>query len=210
MAWFEESKIMGGAYFNKVKIEEGVIFENATIRGTVDFTEATIKDDSWFNIVQSHGTSTFENAIFHKMESQEYACRFAKMTQEQAGNRALADYHFYREMEAKRKQKTRFQRYFELPVQYIFGYGVKPFRVISCWLVVVIALAFAYWLGHGVKEASSFWENLYFSVVTSATPGYGGYQPQSGGFQITATVQAVFGTFMWAAFIATFARRFMR
>ncbi|MFC1980697.1 ion channel [Chloroflexota bacterium] len=52
--------------------------------------------------------------------------------------------------------------------------------------------------------------NLYFSVVTSATPGYGGYKPEPGGFQILATIQAIFGTFMWAAFIVTFARKFMR
>ena len=97
-----------------------------------------------------------------------------------------------------------------LPIQYIFGYGVHPFWVIGWWLLVVVALTFVYWLGDGVQGANSFWENLYFRVVTAATPGYGGYHPKAGGVQILATLQAIFGTFMWATFIVTFARKFMR
>jgi hypothetical protein len=112
-------------------------------------------------------------------------------------------------MEAKRKRKQRFRRWLESPIQYLFGYGVRPFWVIRSWLLVVLAFALVYWLGHGVSEASSFWQNLYFSVVTAATPGYGGFNPNPG-FIVLATFQAIFGTFMWAAIIATFARKFMR
>ena len=120
-------------------------------------------------------------------------------------------------MEAKRKQKHPIIRVLELPVQYIFGYGVHPLRVITTWLLTVFCLAFVYWIGNGVLEggelevaADSFLEYLYFSVVTAATPGYGGYKPAPGFYQGLASFEAIFGTFMWAAFIATFARKYMR
>jgi hypothetical protein len=58
--------------------------------------------------------------------------------------------------------------------------------------------------------ADSFLEYFYFSVVTAATPGYGGYKPAPGFYQGLASIEAIFGTFMWAAFIATFARKYMR
>ncbi|MFB0563402.1 MAG: hypothetical protein ACETWM_19555 [Candidatus Lokiarchaeia archaeon] len=44
--------------------------------------------------------------------------------------------------------------------------------------------------------------------MSAATPGYGGYSPRPG-FEILAAFEAVFGTFIWAAFIATFARKYM-
>ena len=50
----------------------------------------------------------------------------------------------------------------------------------------------------------------YFSIVTAATPGYAGYTPASGLYTLIAGAQAIFGTFMWAAFIATFTRKWQR
>jgi len=108
-------------------------------------------------------------------------------------------------------------------IQFVFGYGVHPFRLAGFWLLAVFLFAVAYWQGHGIHRAvdssmvasinetivTSFRESLYFSIVTAATPGYGGYRPQ-GIYQTIACVQAIFGTFMWAAFITTFARKFMR
>jgi hypothetical protein len=42
------------------------------------------------------------------------------------------------------------------------------------------------------------------------TPGYGKYELTSWVYQVIASAEAIFGTFMWAAFIATFARKYMR
>jgi hypothetical protein len=56
----------------------------------------------------------------------------------------------------------------------------------------------------------NYWEYIYFSAVTAATPGYGGYKPARGFYQGSANFEAIFGTFMWAAFIATLARKYMR
>lgn len=226
----------------KEAIIDNVWFSGASIEGTVQFEKATIKRYLDFSNANIYDLS-FKDTIFHEIKMQEMACREAKITQERGGNRALADYHFYREMEAKRKQKYKtfslkpilklirklrldklirkhikflekerriYWGFLELPVQYIFGYGVYPWRIIATWLLTVFCLAFVYWLGNGVEAANSLLEYIYFSVVTAATPGYGGYHPKPGFYQGLASFEAIFGTFMWAAFIATFARKYMR
>ena len=98
-------------------------------------------------------------------------------------------------------------------IQRIFGYGVRPFNVAKAWLIVVFTLGFVYWIGSGVEKANNtldWYEYFYFSIVTAATPGYAGYTPASGLYTLIAGAQAIFGTFMWAAFIATFARKWQR
>ena len=234
-AWFDGATIDGSLQFDKVSIEGKASFEGATMKGEVDFSLSNIS------------YLTFKDATFNNMSGQEEACRTARRIQERLGDRVLADYHFYREMEAKRKQKYKMfslklmlkkpflklmfklglggadkhlkffvkQRriyfgFLELPVQYIFGYGVHPWRVITTWLLTVFCLAFVYWMGNGVEAADSLWEYIYFSIVTAATPGYGGYHPKPGFYHGLASFEAIFGTFMWAAFIATFARKYMR
>jgi hypothetical protein len=72
------------------------------------------------------GALTFREAKFTHMEAQEEACRKAKQTWETLGDRKIADDHFYREMEAKRKQKPwRWRGLDVLVAQTYFGYGVK-------------------------------------------------------------------------------------
>jgi len=98
-------------------------------------------------------------------------------------------------------------------IQGIFGYGVRPSNVAKAWLIVVFTLGVVYWIGSGVEKANNtldWYEYFYFSVVTAATPGYAGYTPATGFYTLIAGAEAIFGTFMWAAFIATFARKWQR
>jgi len=156
------------------EIEEGITdFEGCilpeidlskkTIEGSIKFARATIEVYVSFPL-SNISSLTFKNAKFNHMSVQGDACREAKITQERRGDRELADYHFYREMVAKRKRKYKtfslkpilklmrelglekpkrkhieiFEKprriycgFLELPVQYIFGYGVHPWRVIT-------------------------------------------------------------------------------
>jgi len=209
-AYFRGAKIEGDADFSDAKIEGDVIFSRATIEGDADFRGATIKKKFRILFADIQEQLYLKDANFLNLESEEEAYRKAKQVYEKLGSKSEADYHFYREMETKRVQKPFYIRYPELIVQYCFGYGVYPFRVIISWFTVVIIIAFIFYVGKGVQDADLFSDNLYFSVVTALTPGYGGYKPVSGTYQLLATAEAVFGTFMWAAFIATFARKFMR
>jgi len=94
-------------------------------------------------------------------------------------------------------------------------YGTDWKRPIYLWLGVVFFCAVLFWIGNGIvrvdeSAASSFLESLYFSIVTITTLGYGDYRPKPGCFQFLAGFEAAFGMFMWAIFIAVFARKYMR
>ena len=94
-------------------------------------------------------------------------------------------------------------------------YGTDWKRPIYLWLGVVFFCAVLFWIGNGIvrvdeSAASSFLESLYFSIVTITTLGYGDYRPKPECFQFLAGFEAAFGMFMWAIFIAVFARKYMR
>jgi hypothetical protein len=155
-----------------------------------------------------NGILTFYKATFKHMSAQEEACRKAKQTWDKAGNRSEADYYFYREMEAKRKRKSRFWRWLELPAQYIFGYGVHPERLFIAFGIALFAFSIFYWLQavpSGVPLSS-----VYFSFTTMLLPGSGLLNPQPGIAGVAVIVQALFGLLVWGTFIATLTRKFGR
>jgi hypothetical protein len=138
---------------------------------------------------------------------------------EAKGNKQEADDNFYLEMEAKRKQKPWYIRYPEYAfIQVIFGYGVNPWRLIASWGVIVAAFAALYWIGSGLMGATQLFDYVKFSLATAIAPGYIAtiISPGSTGFklapeyQAVAIVESIFGNFLWAGFIATFARKYMR
>jgi len=205
------------ATFSEVGFEgstfsEGALFLGATFRGDADFSDATFMRDALFNEAKFEGeVLTFKDATFADARSQERACRRAKNELEKNGNREEAGYHFYREMEGKRKQKPWYIRYPEFVfIQLIFGYGVHPFRLIAWWFFFVGIFAGIYWKWNGVIGALQPLDYIWFSITVAVTPGFAGYKPTPGLFQVGAGLEAIFGTFMWAAFIATFARKYMR
>jgi len=83
-------------------------------------------------------------------------------------------------------------------IQGIFGYGVHPIRLFGFWILMVFLFASYYWYYDAVEGASAWFDYIWFSI---ATPGYALYSPV-GHYKIVTGVQAIFGTFMWAAFIA--------
>lgn len=219
--FFVGAKINGGVRFNKAEIGEEIVFEGAEINEYILFTEVKINGDIALDNAKIDGIADFylteikgelkcKYTKFRSFQSQEVTCRKAKKIYEELGNREESDYYFYREMEARRKQKKWFIRYPEILVQYIFGYGTAWGRVLFTWFVVVFGLAFWFWRGKGVVETDSLWENIYFSIVTATTLGYGDCHPTPGFFQGLASFEAIFGSFMWAVFVVIFARKFMR
>ena len=224
-AYFSEASF-GNAYFSR-----------ATFSRIAYFSEATFNLGAYFSGTNFAGDFiTFKNTVFVKPESQEEACRRAKNILAKAGNRDEEEYHFYREMEAKRIQKGirgnsglglgylslktdtwSFWRFFSYDVlewffvQKIFGYGVHPVWLFGWWLGFVVVFAAIYLINGGIEQpdARQWYDYFWFSVATAATPGYALYKPV-GMFKFMAGIEAILGTFMWAAFITTFARKFMR
>ena len=128
---FDYAVIRNGAWFNGAEICGDASFYEAKIGGKAAFVGAKIGGAALFSLTEIKGVCSFKDATFEISKAQEEACRTARRTQERIGDRVSADYHFYREIEAKRKQKNPVIRFVELPVQYIFGYGVYPWRVIA-------------------------------------------------------------------------------
>lgn len=197
---FTGAKFPKFAYFIESQFRGNAFFDKSEFYGDADFSRAQIEGD----------VLTFEKAKFHMPKCQEDTCRRAKNTLERAGDREMAGYYFYREMDAKRMQKPLYIRYLEfIFIQKIFGYGVHPFWLIYWWLLTVCTFAFVYAVGNGISGATQWYDYIWFSIVTAIIPGRTSYQPTSE-YQVIAGMEAIFGTFMWAAFIATFARKYMR
>lgn len=210
---FNEYAFFTGTRFCRIAFFGGSQFDYDAFFDGVQFNEDTVFDLSKF----SGDVLTFRNTEFSSPSLQEDACRRAKNVLEKNGDREEAGYHFYREMDGKRRQKPWYKSYLELIfIQWIFGYGVHPLRLWACWLGFVGLFAILYWLGNGIDEVASqlngpaqLKDYIWFSIATAVTPGYAGYKPTPD-FKLVAGVEAIFGTFMWAAFIATFARKYMR
>ncbi len=207
---FNQSFFCGDAIFNFSIFNSLLSFEFCQFGGILDFHEYKHKGE----------VLSFKHAIFRDPLSQEEACRRAKNVLERGGNREDAGYHFYREMEARRIQKPWYYRYPEFAlIQLIFGYGVHPWRLMGWWIASILCFALIYYIGVGVIDATQLFDSIKFSFATAIAPGYiativnsqnsTGYNlaPM---YQSVAMIETVFGTFMWAAFIATFARKYMR
>ena len=235
-AYFKKTLFCGLTRFRSVQFKGHTHFRYVQFRQSAYFEKAQFNEPLYLDETKFNGDRlTFRNAVFSDPSSQEEACRRAKNVLAKAGNRDEEEYHFYREMDAKRIQKGirgnselgldywlktdtwSFWRFFLHDVlewffvQKIFGYGVHPFRLFGWWLAFVAAFAIIYSIKGGIEEPEvrQWYDYFWFSVATAATPGYALYKPV-GMFKFLAGIEAILGTFMWAAFITTFARKFMR
>jgi uncharacterized protein YjbI with pentapeptide repeats len=222
------------ADFSKAKFSSKANFTGVTFRGNITFEGAKNEGDYF----------TFRDATFTYPDSQVEACRRAKNILAKAGNRDEEEYHFYREMEAKRIQKGlrgnsgqglgyvffetkiwSFRKlfwydFFEwLFIQKIFGYGVHPWWLIAWWLIIVAIFASLYAYGHVMKDATNLFDYFKVSFAISIAPGYiaaiinpvnAGYSFTAPFYQMVAIAETVVGTFLWAGFITTFAKKYMR
>lgn len=220
-AWFEKAYVGGEASFNKVDIGSSLSFKKARIEGNTSFYDAKIAGDAWFDraevggdvffdFVEVKGGLSFKNAEFKIIKSQEKACRKAKTVWEKIGDRTKADYYFYREMESKRKQKSFLHRYIELIVQYPFGYGVFPSRLLLSFTVTLIGFAIIYWIIEGSFTPDAFTEKLRFSFLTMIIPAYGVIFSKTGFQGVLNIIEAGIGAFVWPTLMVTFARKYMR
>ena len=101
-ALFINTTIQGDLRASETRVKSGVLFFNSRIGGYVDF------------LTLSTPFLVFDETEFDDPESQEEACRKAKIILEEMGDRELSDEYFYREMDAKRRQKGTLTKYLEL------------------------------------------------------------------------------------------------
>ncbi len=205
---FSESEFKGDTFFTRCIFSEDAYFIRCVFNGNIDFGRSQFDGD----------LLTFKDSKFLDPKSQEDACRRAKNVSEKNGDKEAAGYHFYREMDARRKQKPFYLRYPEFVfVQMMFGYGVHPWWLLTWWGIIVTAFGFLYWITNGI-EAATLSECIKFSFATAIAPGYiaSVINPGNIGYVLIpkyhgiAMAETIFGTLLWAAFIATFARKYMK
>ena len=86
------------------------------------------------------------------------------------------------------------------------------------WAAIVTAFSVLYWIGGGINGATGLLDYIKFSFAIAIAPGYIAsiINPGSTGysllpeFQAAAMAESIFGTLLWAGFIATFAKKYMR
>lgn len=204
-------------------IDGNVTFERVTIDENCNFNRSTIGKGVFFNIFKLYGELEFEGTKFKLSKGQENACREAKNVWERLGDRDKADKYYYREMEAKRLQKSKWDSRFEyIFIQRAFDYGINPIKVLKLWgtfvfgfgvFYLILGLFYNYFGFQIIKGIDgSLWQvpdYFYFSVFTATGFDFVHYElmPE---FQFLASIEVVFGIFIWAAFLVIFARKYMR
>lgn len=89
-------------------------------------------------------------------------------------------------------------------------YGTDWKRPVFLWMgLVIFVFPVFYALTKSVVPTSSLFDYVYFSIVTATTLGYGDLHPIGVG-KVIASIEAIFGMFMWAVFLTVFARKYMR
>ncbi len=96
----------------------------------------------------------------------------------------------------------------------IWGYGERPLRTLLFAAGVILVSAFFYdvsgrVLSHGVLKPVSYFDSLYFSIVTFATVGYGDYLPV-GWVRLVSVLEGLSGIFLAPLFLVALTRRYLR
>ncbi|WP_297536476.1 potassium channel family protein [Thermococcus sp.] len=172
------------------------------------------------------GFVVIEDCRFNNPYAEEVFYRLARTSWERSGDFERADSYYYLEMVARRKARLKTRRKgikklvdrFEVGFEWLFAdltckYGTDWKRPIIIWLFAVNVLFpllfFVTNSVQGISKVMTFLDYEYFSIVTATTLGYGDYHPVGVGRAI-ASVEALFGMFMWAVFLTVFARKYMR
>lgn len=187
-----------------------VNLNGSEIDGMVDFGDAVLHSRTYIETANAKRGFDFSGTDFATLEDEENAWRKAKIAAEKLGRRKEADWCFVRQMRASRKQGNWRKRIVELVVDCTCKYGTSWEHILLVWFSVVLAFALIFFVCGGVDDAPGFFQNLYFSLVTATTVGYGDYQPNPGWPQLAAGLEAALGSFCWAAFVVVFARKYMR
>ena len=172
------------------------------------------------------GFMIIEDCRFNNPYAEEVFYRLARTSWERSGDFERADQYYYLEMVARRKARLKARRRgikrlfdrLEVLFEWVFAdltckYGTDWKRPIMIWLFAVnVLFPLLFFVTRSVEGLSStltFLDYEYFSIVTATTLGYGDYHPIGVG-RVIASIEALFGMFMWAVFLTVFARKYMR
>ncbi len=225
---FGHSEIVGSwlrnPEFIHTKVVGNIIFRKTSFHG--DFAWRSTFLPSLPVELSVEGFVEVKDCRFDSPTAAEVFYRLARISWEKNGDFDRADEYYYREMVAKRNSRVSGRasglRSLILKAEVLFEwlfadltckYGTDWKRPILIWLAAVNVFFPVLFLAtesvRGLSASLSLLDYEYFSVVTATTLGYGDYHPVGIGRGI-ASVEALFGMFMWAVFLTVFARKYMR
>jgi len=206
---FIGAKFNDCSIFNQAKFCNPTSFERAEFLGRGSFYDTTFMDFTSFDGAEFARSLAFSCDFQKKVaipQAREQIYRLLKKYNEKLGKKDEADEYHYLEMVAKRQQKTLIFRTLELPLEFPFYYGVKPWRTFGVWLLAILMFALIYCYFHFLTIPGVL-DSIWFSFTNSMRLVYNDNSPLPGFPQVVANIEALFGTFMWAAFIAIFVRK---
>jgi uncharacterized protein YjbI with pentapeptide repeats len=229
---FVATQFAGSAAFGGVSFGAPVDFTAAVFQGHTVFGGRTSSSVT-FSLPWQQPKS------FLRFDGAESAYRLAKKAAQEIGDyRKAGDYHYAEQCAVNEKnlREARWQPWssrFWLGekstvrscAEYIFGrgvfaYGERPLRPLIVAVCVIFACSTIYWQFAAISDSAttlessegtvSYFESLYFSVVTFTTLGYGDLKPIGTFFRLFAASEAFIGAALMALFIVSLTRRFLR
>ncbi len=223
---FAKARFLGNATISSKSIEESISFEEASIenitlsslnlkgKAQINFTEARLRNTTIkCEDVEDHIKQEIDKDY---REAQEIYL-LLKNNFHSVGRYDDESWAFKKEKDMERKSYCHARPLRWLGSMFwnlLYGYGERPFRIFGWCAFLLLFSSFVYWFSKGVFHVigadlvlvEDYWNNLYFSVVTFTTLGYGDFRPV-GTIKILASIEALLGIFLIALFIFAFARK---
>lgn len=207
-----------GAVFAEARITNETTFDNRCVYDPRSESQVEESNDDVDRLTKAAGA-------YQELEK---LCRENALANQQS-------HYFVRRQDIYRlqhKQSGRYGRAITARAARMFTlYGESPWRVIATSAVVILLCGLAYPLLGGVALSSggepltifkpmgtplaqlpggTWLANLYFSLVTFTTLGYGDIQPASAPVQLLAGIESLIGASLLALLVAVLARRITR
>ncbi len=217
---FSGAEFCGEVKFNDAHFKHDAIFDGATISAAFDF-RCHFQRGSDIQAMDVEVDNPEDGITLFRTAKNAARAR--------SDSYAEGEYHFLERcaITAKNHKESRwrwrlFARDSKLMVRmnsffgrWFYGYGERPVRPLIWGTGLVFLCAWIYWhfgaictdTGHRV---ASFGTNLYFSVVTFTTLGYGDFRPEPGWPRMLCSVEAILGAATMATFIVCLTRKYTR
>lgn len=183
---FQKASFLDMVSFDTSILESPWLFASAQFSGITSFRLSEIKGAEPFVGAQAQNGLVFEDTRFSSEKDASQAYRLASKGWAAVADKREELLYFYKYMVARRKAlKNGFERGIEwLFIDLTCAYGTSWQRTIITWGVVIFLSTLIFWQGKGIircadgEATKSFWQSLYFSIMTFVTLGTSEYRPR--------------------------------